>query len=113
MSSIRKAVHTEKGIFDSVPLLPDMPIPKCPIYVTQEQLVQDKTSHSWLGPSPAKNSSPGEAAKDPKSSHSWLGPALLNHQKKANEKEEQTNLFDDDMKNKLFPHAEDKYERKE
>ncbi len=33
---LRKAIHTEKGIFDAVPLIHGLPQPHCPIIMTQD-----------------------------------------------------------------------------
>jgi len=45
---IRKAVHTEKGIFDAVTLLPGLPLPKVPIILSDDKPAAATDNHRSL-----------------------------------------------------------------
>ncbi len=100
MNVLKKAIHTEKGIFDAVPLITGLPQPHGPVILSQDDRKSLQTS--------------GEDA--PRSRSTSTSGKLLENVKKAKENQSPkqkgatiSNPFESPTKDKLFPHAEDQY----
>jgi len=110
---VRKAIHTEKGIFDAAPLITGLPQPHCPIVMTQE--VQNENKSCALSCSTSKlPEKPKKEKKDKRGSiketvDDVKEPEPTKNNRNSTVTYEEVSPAKTIEKDNLFPHAEDKH----
>jgi hypothetical protein len=90
---VHKAIHTENGIFDAVPLIPGLPLPKIPV------ILSDKSSQEEDKKKKKKNKDKkGEDVKEPEPASKRTSLPVA---------EDVIGSENDDKNDRLFPNHED------